>query len=426
MNPIPADLNMRGNAADLLAWLRTHYPQSSNVTGETVTLLGALSAVGVTHLHRGDTFTYSVRQMLNRLAAAGSPVALDVDAVALLPVTGWRVWHHGVRDEWAPVIAVCAELPTTAQQSPGDAIDAWIAAGRTPEAAIAVCSAARETDAYPLLYGPLVTASQYRSLAAAEVTDAEEVAAYQRAGLTLEQAGTLALARVPAGACLAGVELEIPTAEWVDVFAGWHKSWVPLPDRGAHEGWSPVAQGLPGHGWPLAALTALAKTPWATLSSYSARNGLRTGSGRRPVLHLTPDTALTAAATGLSIAQVSGYYDALATSGKGSDGAPRMTPWKAHQLFDDAGNGRTLLDVMVDLAEREVKPVHLSEFRQCGCHSVDDVLAAVDAGISGPIAKRLRTAHGARSYRSARPRFATLTDLLEAHVHDSDARTHQQ
>lgn len=283
-----------------------------------------------------------------------------------------------------------------------------------------MCAAAAVIDADPLLYGPDVTGEQYQALAAAEVIDAREVAAYARAGLTIEQTG--AMARAPAGACLAGVELGIPSDQWATVFAGWHRTWATLPERYEDPtGWSPVAKGLIGAGWPVDALTALARAGWGDMSATHARVGLHAGTaaGRSgDPLRLTHESAVAAARAGLTTRQVTAFYGAFTTGGRST---PRFLPYGVGLLDNVRHDSElTVLDVMVDLDRRGVKPAHLTEFRQCGCASIADVFTALDTGITAADAKRLRIAHGTMTFPDSTRRFKDVSALIEAYTVNQD------
>ena len=62
-----------------------------------------------------------------------------------------------------------------------------------------------------------------------------------------------------------------------------------------------------------------------------------------------------------------------------------------------------------------VRPSWISEFRNCGARSVEDILTIANAGVTAADAKALRSKVGEQRSAHSPKRFRQLTDLIAAH-----------
>lgn len=390
--------------ADLLDWVLAHGKGSR--TEEIITSVRDLARLGVTDPTPALTLTYAQRDALRDLARL-HPGGLrgDLDLTALGTV-GARAYPDAA--EWLSV-AVALD-PWDRRLQPHRVIDTWVNAGWTPAQAHDVITACATYDANPEAFDPATfTPHDVITLITAGVTSDGQVTGYRNAGVDRDGMLALANAGVTGSAAVAATELGIPRDQWVAVFAHMHKSWFPGPE--AHRGWkdwSPVDTGALRDGkYTLEDLQRLRDLGWGDVSAFTlthlSHNGGRTRAVSTP---LDGEHAIILAEAGIRPGGYAAMAAALMTGKRGH-------PWAPPPLLGWA-TAKTLVPHVIALTRAGVKPASLAPYRAAGCRTVQDVLTAVDTGITPKVADVLRATYGVKGGRHEPPQIASLTDLMEA------------
>lgn len=298
---------------------------------------------------------------------------------------------------------------------PRDMVAEALDAGRSPRVFHQLVERAVEAGVPPHLYGlsPDITPAVFSALAAGGVVSEEELAACRAVGLDIADMVTLAAAGVPLGAAVAAQRLGVPKAQWGALLAGMNPDWFPVSDMGTR-GMDPLEEGAVGRqGFTFDQLHQLVELGWGDVGRYWLRN-IHYGRGRGQI-DWSCEQAIDIAAHGLTPELLASYAAGLIAHSK--DG-PGSTPLTGHRRF----HLDTDLPDVYRLAAAGVPPSRLDDYRFGGCRSVDDVLVAVAAGITGARAGQLRARHGRLIDRfDKRRHFGSLAELLEVHRRESSS-----
>jgi hypothetical protein len=291
-------------------------------------------------------------------------------------------------------------------------------AGRSPHVFHQLVERAVEAGVPPHLYGlsPDITPAVFSALAAGAVASGEELAACRAIGLGVADMVVLAAAKVPLGAAVAAQRLGVPRGQWEALLAGMNPSWFPVDDMGSRP-MDPLEQGAVGRqGFTLDQLHQLVEHGWGDVDRYWLCDvhyaGRRSGH-----VTWTCEQAVDIAAHGLTPDLLASYAAGLTAHSKDGPGSTPLTGQRHRGFHLD-----TDLPDVYRLMAASVPPSRLDDYRFGGCRSVDDVLAAVAAGITGARAARLRARHGRLIDRfDKRRHFATVDELLEVHRRESNS-----
>lgn len=425
-----------GAQLKLLDWL-TADPTSRPAPG---TLAGLLR-LGVRDLQRAGEIvarSHAANQVELLLeACGGQQYPGDVDAaIPLLNIVGWQVLTGEPEnaDDWAaavtPLLAYLAATPLNASWQFARAADGsftdwrratgaqivagFLAAGRGPAYAHDLIARAISAGVAPdtFGYGPAIRPETFTALTDAGLSRPQHLAAYQAAGLGIEQTLAMASDGVCAGAAVALQRDGIPVERWVETAGGLPEAWFPVASTYYDRDPDPVAKGLRGRGFSWPDLRFLADHGWSTLRPEQVDGGMFISRGRSTG-PLTATVAVAAAAV-IPLSKVETWCAALTDGKRGrlerNDPAlPPLVPAPYGSLLADS------LPAIATLSSLCVAPSSLGLFRKAGCRSVDDIATAVRAGINAARAKELIDRLGPAKYRSAPRRISDLGTLLALH-----------
>ena len=332
---------------------------------------------------------------------------LDLDLLA-------KVGAHAYEDasNWLPVADALETWVSQRSIVAAHVIDAWVEAGWTPKDALMVTAAANAANIEPNTFDPRrLTPQRIVALIRAGVRGDSDVDGYRLAGVGGDGMIALASAGVSPGAAVAGVELGVPRDDWPEVFAGMDPSWFPIPDRFSRwEGWSPVTNGAMGRTeGTLDDLKRLRDLGWGDVPAHELAGVYRAGK-RAP---LDARRAIMLAERGWRPQEYAAMVIEMTVGRHHSDTPP--------PLLHRGWHPETCVTTAIALRDAGVKPSDIKAYRYAGCRSVEDVVAAAAAGITGKIASQMCRVYGAVR-GSGNPRISSLEVLLEAFEHSEAAR----
>ena len=392
---------------------------------ETAAVLAAVATSSqVTRVRAGTILTAAAAEQAHQVYFTAPELLAAVDDLAVvtaLGVTGWRYLQLPQEQgkAWVDAATRCARVHP--HSGLGLLVNRWVQQGNDPRRLLALVEAVESLgvdehrrSACPWRYGLGVTREQFVALHQAGV---RTIDVYAAAGCSLDEAANLAASNVPEGAALLAARLGVPRSAWVEVFGGWGE-WVRTPDlHGEYADnarkladWDPVERSLLGHGWTVDDLTFLAQNGWGDMTFSDATNGRRARAARSctPAV-LTATLARECITRGISVSELAAWTEAV-TTGSVSNRVGGL-PALLRALRGTASP--ELLDQITWLTGQDVRPAHIVAFRKAGCRTIEDVMAAVRAGISGPVAAHLTTEYGRVINSSRGPRLASVKELIE-------------
>lgn len=305
-------------------------------------------------------------------------LAADVSGVVAADPGAWRRWDL----------------------TPVEAVAAFRRAGRGPTYAMDMLRTAADLKTAPdrFGYGDHITPTTFAELVRAGVRSQEDLQVYLEAGADLPAAVALAQARVPAAAARYAAEQQVPAGQWAQLLAGMPDAWFPTDDR----------NGMFVHGFTLDELRLLVDAGWSALTPWQVSAGVhlaprrRTrGLGRQWVL---------AAAQVCSLDDLRRWWVALTSGNAHSRADQALPPLLPHYPDPDE-----VLEAIRALTGAGLRPSHLNAMRAAGCRTVQHVLTAAEAGITGKRAKQLVELHGTSRADYYPKRIGSLHKLLGHH-----------
>ena len=342
------------------------------------------------------------RTLLQELADSGWRGDPDLARTAL-PWVGVEVIVGCDTDEVAQWVQVARMWPSVEATLTGRAkyahrtapqlVAAAFTAGHAPSWLAGMLATAREHACDPLLVGvgPAATPAILADAATAGLDDAQAVRALTGgdADQLLDLLGLIADGAAEGG-IIAARASGLHRAEWADVLPGMPASWFPTPNgmQGALEAEPDrlaVEQGMLGAGWTWDELALLRDRRWTGVGRHTLTEGLVYKLGTRHSsrrLRLGKDELLQMTEWGPQKA-VEGMMRAV-TDGRSNDEWNAPLAW-AHEPGKVKKVTMQLLDV--------VRATHVAAYRRAGCRTADDVLAAMDAGVTAAMCDQLVAAH---------------------------------
>jgi hypothetical protein len=292
-------------------------------------------------------------------------------------------------------------LPTYNRRWVGDAetrafIAGLLVAGRGPTYGRELVQAAAEHHVSPTTYGydNTITPATFTDLAAAGVSGfgLERCLAE---GITIPEVLDFALAGCSAGAIIAAKLAGIPRSEWKELTSGLDPSWFPLADGSFGSPIDPLQRGAIGElGYTWGQLRSLVNHGWGQVPR-TRLNRIWYGP-RGAVVEPTAVEVVQVAEAGVGYEELIRWLKALTTGGR------------AKPLLFRNVNLLAQLALIVELRGNKVTPGSLTDYRHCGCTSIEELRAALAAGIDPQRASYLRTSYGGRD-KSIRNLQALLT-----------------
>lgn len=272
-------------------------------------------------------------------------------------------------------------------------------AGRSPSFANAMLTAAARAQLAPDVfgYGDGVTPTVLVELAEAGIRRGPDLDRFLSVGLSAAEAAGLAHNGVTSAAAKAAQRHGLPREEWATTLPGMPETWFT-------EG-----RDFLDRGFTWADLRHLVEKGWTRFSSLDGSSGIHYGSRRRTEA-VTPALARAAADVD-TYDGIKGWLAALETGKAGATVRDAALPPLA--TYPRLGEH---LPVIAQLVGAGLRPSHLNTYRAAGCRTTDDVLRAVDAGITPARAKALIEARGERTYDYRPMRLAGMAALLRAHA----------